>query len=345
MSEALLAAAIRLPSASASLVEALCAEPTEAVARRLHNLPAIGGAMVLRTCERFEVYVTSAAGERLPDPAALTAALPAGAHQRELDDALILRGESDAAAHLLRVAAGLDSRIVGESQIAGQVRRAYLLARAAGTLDATLCALGRAAIHVGRCVARDTTLHTACRGLAERVADLIVREGTASAKRIGVLGRGHLAAEVVRALRAAPAGTVTALDGRAQAANQHVAEAGGNSRAEYAALAEALIGCDIVIACTSRSGLIGEAAAAAWAAEAAPRLVIDLGVPRNVSPLVEQVAGVRVVALEAFFDAAGTRAEQPGVREAETIAAREVDRFERWRAARRRLVAKRGRAA
>jgi glutamyl-tRNA reductase len=316
VSDTLLSAAVRLSDAPGELVEHLCGLSAAAVHERLG-----GGVLLLRTCERFEIYALSRAASPT-DAAALVEALLAGAGGlvAASRDLVQIRRGAQAAEHLLRVSAGLDSRIVGEPQVAGQVRRAYLAAKEAGAIDAVLCALGRAAIHTGRRVARETTLRSSCRGLAQRVAALVAAGG---APRVGLIGSGHLAGELAQALSAAGAGRIAVCSGRDAAVFG------------YEDLPAMLGRCDVVIACTSRSCVLDEATVAAWASGSASRLVIDLGMPRNVAPGVGRLAGVSLLTLDDFLDAAADRDAAPGVLAAGRIVAEELRRFEVWRAARR----------
>ena len=131
------------------------------------------GRLVLSTCERFELYAMSARTDTATWVRLLANwfHLPAALVSRHVQT---LQG-SGAARHFLRVAAGLESRIVGEVQILGQTRDAFLLAQSAGSLDAHLNALGRAAIRAGKRVRSETTLNAEARSIATITLDHLHR--------------------------------------------------------------------------------------------------------------------------------------------------------------------------
>src|ERR1044071_2447904 len=127
------------------------------------------GRLILSTCERFEIYASGAEW----NPSALQTYLgcafdlPVSILQHHV----VVLNADNAAEHLLRVTAGLESRILGEAQILGQVRDSYLLAERCRSLDPTLSALGRAAIHAGKRVRSETTINSGARSIATVAMD------------------------------------------------------------------------------------------------------------------------------------------------------------------------------
>ena len=160
---------------------------------RLANMA--DGRMVLSTCERFEVYATTPRTEAAEWIGLLSQwfHLPIGVLERFART----RVGPAAAEHLLRVAAGLESRIVGEAQILGQVRDAFLQATQARALDPDLSSLGRAAIRTGKRVRHETLINSGARSIATLAVEHVARKlGPLHDRTILVLGSGKLAAVV-----------------------------------------------------------------------------------------------------------------------------------------------------
>jgi len=175
--------------------------PREELAGRLMSLRTSSQARavsVLSTCQRTEVYATWP-GEP-DDPALLAAlALDRGIPSRVLGPvARTYRGDA-AARHLLRVASGLESFVLGETEIAGQVRAAADVTRAVGSGDTELERLLDAAISASRKRQRRTSIPAATRSVAGVAVDAVTRSsgGTLAGKRLLVVGAGQVASVVV----------------------------------------------------------------------------------------------------------------------------------------------------
>lgn len=229
----------------------------------------------LLTCHRVELY---AAIDGAADPRAAFAGRLATSDP-VLEEAEILL-DGDAAAHLFRVATGLDSAIVGEGQIAGQVRRAYETARA-GRLDPILAALFQRALHVARTVRATTALGSVRRSIGSLAVDEALRHvPDPLATTALIVGAGEIGKLAARAL-AARVGTLIV-------ANRHVARA-----AELAdpidaeaigldGIAAGLDRADVVIsAADTRGALLTRDLLGARAARR-PLVVVDIAVPRSV---------------------------------------------------------------
>ena len=279
-------------------------------------------ALLLVTCERLELY---ARGAR---PGVVLSRLASGLGVRacDLETLLVAKSRRFPEQHLLRVAAGLESRLVGEPQIQGQVRAAFLEAEAAGAIGPVLGALGRAAIHAGKRVRAETGLGRAPSLVALTLARLSEELGGLHRRSVAVVGTGSLAAEITTALRAAGAGRLLVASRTPERAADLAARVRGVAVREEDIDSERAI--DAVVACTNHRVALHDRR----------RLVIDLGVPPNVDP------GPRVVRLSDLT--AESRASRPAeVRAAEALVALELQRFARWRAARREHARKQSREA
>lgn len=266
---------------------------------------AVRGVVVVATCNRFEAYleVASADHDSSPADAALRAIESAtGLSPAQTDGAFRLMRGQDVAEHLFAVAAGLESVVVGEGEIAGQVRRALTEARAAGTTSGELERLFQRASQTQRDVKNTTALGRAGRSLV-RLALQLADSRVADWARLRVLlvGTGSYAAATVAALRDRGATDITvhSPSGRGQAfATSH-----GLAWADPEAYPHAARTADLIITCTTAPGAVLdagllEAGPDSVAEPHPPRLVIDLGLPRNVASDVADLPGTTLLDLE-----------------------------------------------
>ncbi|MDR7548089.1 MAG: glutamyl-tRNA reductase, partial [Armatimonadota bacterium] len=170
--------------------------------RALRALPGVREAFLLSTCNRTEVYLCT---WEQPDRGQVAEAL---ARLRRADAAsflphLGLAANDEAARHLLRVAAGLESMVVGESQVLGQVRRAFAVARATGATGPVLHRLLQVAIACGRRVRAETSLGRPSASIPHAAFDRCRRSwGSARDRTVGIVGAGEMAQLAAKAFSA-----------------------------------------------------------------------------------------------------------------------------------------------
>ncbi|GMA31231.1 glutamyl-tRNA reductase [Litorihabitans aurantiacus] len=255
----------------------------------------VAGAVVLSTCNRLEAYldVEPASGDDVTARLVTALASRTGEDPARLLDSVAVRSESDAVNHLFSVACGLDSLVVGEPEIAGQVRRDYDAARVAGFTTTALDQAFQRAMHVSRDVRRRSpgTNDASVTQLAlELAAGHLTDLRTA---RVLLVGTGAHARTAVAALagRGVHDVAVYSASGRAEA---FAARHGVRALAAADTLADGIAHADVVLTCTGRVA-IGEHDVAARAH--GRLLVIDLGLPRNVDPAVGALVGVDLLDL------------------------------------------------
>ncbi len=259
----------------------------------------VRGAVVLATCNRFEAYldVDDALSSR-PDAAAdlVFGALAATVGE----DATTLRGSTEflrgehAIRHLFAVSSGLESIVVGEDEISGQVQRALTTAREERTTSSPLERVFQRAARTSREVRQATDLGGAGRSLVRLALDLASsRISDWSDLRVLVVGTGHYAATSIAALRARGAVDIRVFSATGRA-DMFAARYG--VRAEHE-LRRAIADADIVLTCTARY-TVTVADIPDAAADATRRLLIDLGLPRNVEQGVSALPGVELLDLE-----------------------------------------------
>jgi glutamyl-tRNA reductase len=242
-----------------------------------------------------------------------------GIPTQELTGNLYVHYEERAVKHLLNVAAGLDSMVVGESQILGQVRSALNLAREQGTLGRALGDVGSAALRAGKRAHAETGIDRAGASLVsvgiEAAVSALGRPSLAG-QRVLVVGAGSMSSLAVTIADRAGAEPVTVVN-RTRSHAERLAAAVGGRTADLADLPAAIADADLVISCTGASGLVITAdladRALARRAAAAPLVFLDLAMPRDVGADVADRSGVAVIGMDELADAGRTAVAGPGI--------------------------------
>jgi glutamyl-tRNA reductase len=277
------------------ILEALAAHDSGATEARLRRVPGVDGAVVLSTCNRFEAYLDVADDlllDELTDSVLHILSNSTGVPVPALKNSLGALQGADVAPHLFGVSSGLKSVVIGEDEIAGQVRRALEQSRGSGTSSSALERLFQTASRTSKAVKSTTAVGRADRSLVRLGLDLASsRIAEWREARVLLIGTGQYAATTVAALRDRGARDVLVYSPSGRAAPF----AARLSLTVAEDLATAAAGVDLVIACTSRELPV------LTTAELAPgrhRLIIDLGLPRNVSPGVAALPGIELLDLE-----------------------------------------------
>ncbi len=302
-------------------------------------------AVVLSTCLRTEVY---AVVERFHDGVAelqeFFAAI-AGTTVDVLADHLITRFDDDVSDHLFSVASGLDSAVLGESEVLGQVRRAWERAQHERASGPVLGTMFRHAVETGKRVRSETAISRGITSLSHGAVALAAdrRVGGLAGARILVVGAGEMGDGVLRAITTHDPVELVVANRTAKRATELVAalpdELSSRSRViGLKALPEALLTADVVFTSVGTTHPIVETPVlAAAVADRSPEdslLVVDLGVPRNVEPAAASIDGVTLLDMDALRSA--VEAALSG-RQGEVAHAREIvsDELERYRVAAR----------
>ncbi|MFC0713401.1 glutamyl-tRNA reductase [Cellulomonas biazotea] len=284
----------------------------------------VTGAVVLATCNRFELYLEVDDADQTP--AALAAASQAVATRSGYapDEVMThlrpLTGNA-AGEHLFAVASGLESMVVGEREIAGQVRRALTTARRDGTTTSALESLFQAASRVSRAVEAETGLGSAGRSVVGVALDIAER-GLVPWSEVScvLVGTGSYAGASLAALKARGCTDVRVFSPSGRA-GQFAAARGVRALPASADLATELAGVDLVVACSGAAGAVLQVDALAGArsrvGEARPLTVVDLALRHDVDPGVRHLPGVRLVSLH-------TVAEHAPAEHAAVVSARQI---------------------
>jgi len=262
--------------------------------------PDISGAVVLATCNRFEAYLDVAAPENAAAESRSSAAIElisqaSGVDADALHESLSVFEDERAVEHLFAVSTGLESVIVGEDEISGQVRRSLERARLEGTTSSRLEMLFQNASRTARGVRSKTPLGGAGRSLVRLALELAASRITDwSSQRVLVVGTGQYAGTTIAALRDRGVENVTVFSPSGRGA----AFALRHSLSVADSLEQAFEAADLIITCTSAPTPVLTRSTVARAIPGRYRLVIDLGLPRNVDPLIADVDGIELLDLE-----------------------------------------------
>ncbi|MFE4833232.1 glutamyl-tRNA reductase [Arthrobacter sp. NPDC056691] len=304
----------------------------------LANLDGVAGAVVLSTCNRFEVYCDVAPGadpdttrKRVLDAISTCSAVSPEELGRTLD---CLTGTA-MTEHLFSVGAGLDSAVVGEREIAGQLRRSLASAQESGSASGPLVRLFQAASRAARDVGSLTALGEAGRSMVSVALDLALSglgRRDLSGLSVVVIGTGAYAGSTLALLaaRACTAVSVFSWSGRAGA----FASARGATGLTSGELPAAVRGADVVIGCSGRGPRLSADDFLAFGQGAAgPPVVVDLALSRDFEPELGELPGLDLITLE-HVRLASPREQTDVVRQAGDLVRQAALKFEEDRLAR-----------
>ena len=337
MNDSLLALGVSHKTAPVALRERLSL-PEGRAARIMGELtarPEIHEAVAISTCNRTELYIVAADPVEAENLVLSELSRQAGIRPTELLGRLYSLHGEDAVRHLFSVAAGLDSMIVGEAEVQGQVKRAYELALVEGATGPISNRLFRDALGAGKRVRTETALGRSRVSVSTVAVDL-ARDalGDLETRRVLVIGAGENGELTAKALAERGVRTVFVANRRYDRAIG-LAQRFGGEAVRFDDLPGEIVDADIVVACTSSPHLILGADELAVVAEqrgGRPLLLIDIAVPRDIDPRVRELPGMTLYDMD---DLQRTVARNLDVQEAEASRARtvideELQRFDRW---------------
>jgi len=306
--------------------------------RDVSQAPNVGGTFVVSTCNRVEVYAEVDKFHGGVSSICDLLARHSGIPLSELTPNLYVHYEDRAVQHLLAVACGLESMVVGESQILGQVRQALSVAREHGTLGRGLGELGTLALRTAKRAHAETGIDQAGANLVSigiAVARARLAAGEAgpadpsrplAGLRVLVVGAGSMSS--LAATTAARMGAEhIVVANRTPDRAARLAAAVGGSPADLSDLAGPVGQADLVISCTGAAGVVigADLVAGALARRGQPGrplVLLDLAMPRDVDPSVAALPGADVVGLDTLGDRPAGAADAP---ELAGLATRDAD--------------------
>jgi glutamyl-tRNA reductase len=301
---------------------AMDAASTAKLAETLVSSDHVDEAVVLSTCNRTELYTSVSRFHGGLDDAVTALADLAGLTVEELRTICQVFFDEGAVAHTFAVAAGLDSVVLGESQILGQVRTALSLCQTQGTVGTVLNALFQQSLRVGKRVQTETGIGSAGRSLVTAAFEVLTAErGELAGRRVLVVGAGAMAGLAART--AAAAGASVSCANRTLAKAQRLADLVGGRAVPLSELDTALAGTDVLVTCTgAQSMMIGAAQLAGTPVTG----VVDLALPADVSEDVHGL-GISLVNLDRLVAGRDDESVTPEVVEARALVRSEVRDF------------------
>jgi len=318
---------------------AFTAEQSLEASRELRQRGVLEEAVVVSTCNRSELYGVPSA--EMPDVTGAMRDFLASFHgmpRAELDRHIYCWSGADAVRHLFRVAAGLDSMLLGEAEILGQLRSAYGQALDRGFTGPVLNRIFQGALEVGKRVRAETEV--GARPMSVALAGVKLAErvfGNLRGRSALIVGAGEVAEQVVEHLRNRQIGSLRVINRSWDRAAELASRMGGEAVA-WEKLSEVVASPDIIVTsvASEKPVLTREMLSRALGARGGrPIFIIDLGVPRNVAP---EVAGLYNLYLYNIGDLGeiveqNKRAREAEIPRAEAIIAEHLGRFEAWRTA------------
>jgi glutamyl-tRNA reductase len=276
---------------------AVGAEELAKTVDELHRDEIVSEVLLLSTCNRVEVYADVARFHRGVEEITSVLARHAGLPVAELTDYLYVHFAEAAVEHMFRVASGLDSMVVGESQILGQVRAAYSLGIESGSVGSVLHELTQTALRVGKRVHTETGIDRAGASIVsvalDRAAEVL---GPLTEHRALVVGAGSMGALAGATLRRRGVADIVVANRSPERAARLAASLDGRAT-PLADLADEIGSADVVVSTTGSTGLVVEASMIGQRGDR-PLVVLDVALPRDVDPAVAALPGVTYVDLD-----------------------------------------------
>jgi glutamyl-tRNA reductase len=280
------------------------AVPPEGLPKALQTLSRaehLAEVALLSTCNRTEIYAHATLFHPAMQDVRDFLADTSGVDPDEFADLLYTYHDDAAVAHLFGVAAGLDSMIIGEGEILGQVREAWSAAEREGTSGPLLSRTFRHAIEVGKRARTETAIGRHAVSVSSAAVALATnRLGSLDDRRVLVLGAGSMGEGMALALAGAGVREIVVANRTMKRAEELAARVGGRAIA-LDEIPDSLIACDVLLASTGAQALLVERSdieAVMQLRRGRALLVVDIGVPRNIDPGAGQVFGVTLLDID-----------------------------------------------
>lgn len=305
----------------------------DALDKALHDLslrPYVSEGVVLSTCNRTEVYILAerfhGAFQDVRDFLAQISFLA----PEILNDHLYTFYDDQAIEHLFKVSAGVDSAVLGEHEILGQLKRAWQAAQHQGCVGMSLNAIFRAAVEVGKRVRTETSISRSIASVSQ--AAIVMAEQRVDSlqdKHILLVGAGEMGSGMALTLADKGAASITVMSRTQATATEIAGRIGANVR-PFEDLGDALAACDVAFTSTAAPGMVidVELVAPGVAERDGDLLILDVAMPRDVAAEVGDLAGVELCDLDAIgaFVNQGLASRAGEVAQANEIIAEEMVR-------------------
>lgn len=313
---------------------ALSGKSLERVYQDLNEEATLDGAVVLSTCNRTEVYTTARDLEQGEKALRGYLACKLGIEEYLLESILYVPNCYQAIEHLFRVASGLDSMVLGESQILGQVRDSYTEARAQGASNGVLNALFQKAITVGKRVRTETELDRNAVSISYAAVEKAKQVfGNLEGRTVFIIGAGKMSELALSYLMANGVSTVV-VSNRSYERAVGLANKVGGQAVKFDQLPVELVRADIVISCTAAHHYVlhQDNILPYLQDRKSGLLLIDIAVPRDIDPTLGDVPGVYLYDIDDLQNVVESNllGRQRAARQAEMIISEEIEEFNDW---------------
>jgi glutamyl-tRNA reductase len=303
----------------------------------LRDYEAVREAVMLQTCGRLEIYAELDDYERgVGQIKSFLANFRHGTTGYDIESYLYTLLGRQSVEHLFRVCTGLDSMLIGEAEILGQVKDAYVAATRAKSLGRTLHRLFRDALAAGKTARAQTGIGGESVSMATAAVEAArARLGSLERRSILVIGAGKMGRTAVKRLRLEGADRVVVANRTVSRSRGLVSEAGIGEAVEMPELADALATSDVVVASTGASHFVLDEERVRTAMSQRPDrplFIVDIAVPRDVDPAVSNVRNVSLVDIDGLSSVVNERLDlrREAIPAVEEIIAEYVERFENW---------------
>ena len=320
-------------------LERLAVAPAERnqLVAQLVAQPYIGEAVVVSTCNRVEIYAAVSGFHGGLGDICTVLATHAGYPPAELANHLYVHYDGAAVDHVFRVAAGLDSMVIGEAQILGQLRDAYHAATDADAAGRLLHELMQQALRVGKRAHTETGIDRAGQSVVTAALQLAATQlpGGLAGRPALVVGAGAMGALAVATLSRTGAGALSVTNRGADRAARLAASYGATA-VPIEDLAAAVAGVDVVVAATASTTpvltrtVLTRALTERAGRRTDPLVLLDLAVPRDVEPEVAELPGVLVVDIDRLATELPAGPAAADARAVAEIVTAEVETFVTW---------------
>lgn len=292
----------------------------------IKELEGVYGCVILSTCNRMEVWVSTREEWEMDLYERLCAIKQVSGESYR--DYFVTRQGQEAVEHLFYLTSGLKSQILGEDQILTQVKDALTLAREAFSTDSVLEVLFRMAVTAGKRIKTEVAFHRANPSVIHQAIRMLSRKGfEVQGKKCMVIGNGEMGKMAAQTLREAGADvTVTIRQYRSGIVNIPQ----GCQRIDYGCRMELLPQCDLVVSATARPNLTLREELFRQVDLTRPLLLIDLAVPRDIDPSLGQWEGITLYDMDSFRDSDDTPEMEESLRQSKTIVKEQMDEFYQW---------------
>jgi glutamyl-tRNA reductase len=305
----------------------------QGVAKAVSGLVALDSvreAVVLSTCNRTEVYAVAELFHQGFDDIQHFLATTAGVDLETINSHTYAEHDDAAAQHLFSVAAGLDSMVLGEGEVLGQVRDAWEIAQAEGAARSSLNLLFRHCLETGKRARTETDIARGTASMSHAAVEMAVDQlGSLDKVSVAVVGAGIMGEGIAVALHGHGARRITVLN-RTEEHGRSIADRVSGMVQPLAALDHALVESDLIITCTGAPEPIITTDMARHATSPdRPTLIIDIALPRDVHHEVAQLSDVTVLNLDDVqrWAERGREARTSSVEAVKAIISEELDRY------------------